>query len=582
MKARTAILVVVVLVLVLLASLGIATYSNAAALVEESDWAVRTQSVIENLQTVFGLVRDAETGQRGFLLTGDRRYLGPYNTAMESWPRNLAELRKATGETPDQKADLTALAQAIDTKMAELSRSVTQFQQGRQREARESFETNRELMLMDSIRNLVSSVRNREVQSMTVRMQAARNRAVESSRLILILGFLVLVSGAAALFFLRRAEDKKDDVSHQLRGIIEGSSDQISAMDRQMRLLVFNESFVRFHETYNHVTPRVGDFLPSVLRTLADEPKKLILKMFRRALTGEEFTDIYQRPHEGRVLSFEMRFSPLRGTGKKLMGTALIMRDVTEAKVAEDRFEEYARKLEASNRELTDFAFIASHDLQEPLRKIQAFGDRLKTKQADRFTDEGRDFLDRMQNAATRMQQLINDLLDYSRVTTKGRPPEPVDLGQIFSEVLSDLQVRLQETGGRVEVAPLPLALGDPSQLRQLFQNLLGNALKYHRSGVPPVVTVSLERFESLPPRLAIRDNGIGFEPRHAERIFEIFQRLHGRGEFEGTGIGLAICRKIVERHGGTITAEGRPGEGAAFFITFPPRFWNNTPRRTP
>ena len=582
MKARTVILVVVVLVLALLGSLGVSSYFNAATLVDENDSVAQTQSVLENLQEVFGLVRDAETGQRGFLLTGDLTYLAPYNSALQNWPQNVRNLRHATGETPDQRADLAALADAVEAKLREMAVTVTLFREGRKAEALAVVKTNQGLALMERVRALVGSIKNREFRSMALRMQTNRLRAVDSSRLILVLGILVLISGAAALFFLRRAEDGKDTMANLLRGIIEGSSDQISAMDRDLRLLIFNDSFVRFQQDYNHVTPQVGDFLPTILRTLPPEPRKSILEMFQRARKGEEFTAIYQRPHEGKVLSFEMRFSPLRGRGRKLQGSALIMRDVTQVKEAEEKFEEYARRLEASNQELTDFAFIASHDLQEPLRKIQAFGDRLKIKQADRLTDEGRDFLERMQNAATRMQRLINDLLDYSRVTTKGRPPEPVDLAQVFSEVLSDLQIRIQETGARIEIGPLPPAMGDPTQLRQLFQNLVGNALKYHRAEVPPVITVTLQRFESAPPRLAIRDNGIGFEPRHAEKIFEVFQRLHGRGEFEGTGIGLAICRKIVDRHGGTITAEGHPGEGATFFITFPPRFWNTEPRRTP
>jgi PAS domain S-box-containing protein len=255
-----------------------------------------------------------------------------------------------------------------------------------------------------------------------------------------------------------------------------------------------------------------------------------------------------------------------------------------ERKRAEDELKASAARLVQSNRELQDFASVASHDLQEPLRKIQAFGDRLKTKCAAELTDEGRDYLGRMQNAAGRMQTLINDLLTFSRVTTKTRPFTPVDLDQVAHEVLSDLEVRLAEGGGRVEITGLPNVDADPLQMRQLFQNLVGNALKFRRPEEPPVVRVSAEVVPSCEARaqltvpaaeacrIAISDNGIGFDEKYLDRIFTVFQRLHGRDAYEGNGVGLAVCRRIAERHGGSITAESAPGRGATFIVTLPVR----------
>jgi PAS domain S-box-containing protein len=255
-----------------------------------------------------------------------------------------------------------------------------------------------------------------------------------------------------------------------------------------------------------------------------------------------------------------------------------------ERKRAEDELRASAARLVQSNRELQDFASVASHDLQEPLRKIQAFGDRLKTKCAAELSDEGRDYLGRMQNAAGRMQALINDLLTFSRVTTKTRPFTPVDLGQVAHEVLADLEVRLAEVGGRVEIADLPTVDADPLQMRQLFQNLIGNALKFRRPEEPPVVRVSAELVPSSEARsaltvpaaeacrISVADNGIGFDEKYLDRIFTVFQRLHGRDTYEGNGVGLAVCRRIAERHGGSITAESVPGRGATFIVTLPVR----------
>ncbi len=241
-------------------------------------------------------------------------------------------------------------------------------------------------------------------------------------------------------------------------------------------------------------------------------------------------------------------------------------------------------ELQRSNVELEQFAYIASHDLQEPLRKVSAFGDMLASKYGDILGEEGRDYLQRMQNAAWRMKTLINDLLTYSRVTSKAQPFSEVDLAVVAREVASDLETRLHETGGRLEVGELPKLDAEPTQMRQLLQNLIGNALKYHQPGVPPVVKVdSRLRSYDQPPlaagttadpicEITVQDNGIGFEEKYADRIFAPFTRLHGRSEYEGTGMGLAVCRKIVERHGGTISAKSSPGQGATFLVTLPLR----------
>ena len=250
------------------------------------------------------------------------------------------------------------------------------------------------------------------------------------------------------------------------------------------------------------------------------------------------------------------------------------------------------QELERSNRELQDFAFVASHDLQEPLRKIQAFGDLLKNDFADALGSEGRDFVERMQHAARRMNTLIQDLLTFSRVTTKAQPFMPVDLTGVAREVISDLETRIKQTGGQVEIGQLPEIEADPLQMRQLLQNLIANALKFHRPDAAPVVKLDSYRLTSGHGnnnhnghdgqarvqldesnhfyQITVADNGIGFEEKYLDRIFTPFQRLHTRGEYEGTGMGLAVCRKIVERHGGTITAKSQPGVGTTFLITLP------------
>jgi light-regulated signal transduction histidine kinase (bacteriophytochrome) len=231
-------------------------------------------------------------------------------------------------------------------------------------------------------------------------------------------------------------------------------------------------------------------------------------------------------------------------------------------------------QLENKNRELQEFARIASHDLQEPLRKIRAFGDRLKVKLTGALDEQSIDFLSRMISAAARMQGLIDGLLAYSRVTIRGNPFVHTDLGAIVKEVISDLEVRISETGGRVDVGDMVSLDADELQMRQLLQNLIGNGLKYHKKDIPPVIKVfsrTVEQKDEPTVDIVVEDNGIGISEEHFEKIFVVFQRLHSReSEYEGSGIGLSVVKKIAERHEGNIKVESKVGEWTRFTVSIP------------
>jgi signal transduction histidine kinase len=248
----------------------------------------------------------------------------------------------------------------------------------------------------------------------------------------------------------------------------------------------------------------------------------------------------------------------------------LAIEDVTEQRVAERRLVEQRRELERSNAALEEFASVASHDLQEPLRKILSFGERLETSAGPVLHGEARSYLDRMLGATARMRTLISDLLTYSQVTARNEPFVPTDLAGTAREVVADLEMVIADAAGQVDVGELPVIDAHPIQMRQLFQNLVANALKYRHTDRPPVVRITSSSPDAAHRTIAVADNGIGFNPEYTERIFKMFERLHARARYDGSGIGLAICRRIAERHGGTITATGRPGEGATFTITLP------------
>jgi len=264
----------------------------------------------------------------------------------------------------------------------------------------------------------------------------------------------------------------------------------------------------------------------------------------------------------------------LHNNENELIGFSKVTRDLTERKMAEETLKEYTERLEHNNQELEQFAYVASHDLKEPLRKIITFGNMLESSARDTLDEKSKDYISRMQNSATRMMNLIEDLLVFSRVSRPTEGFELVDLNAVVSRVLSDLEVTIHSKNARVEVGKLPLIQGRKSQLGQLFQNLISNAVKFNDKEQPVIsINASTVELSDRPGKLArieITDNGIGFEDIYSTRIFEIFQRLHGKTEYPGTGIGLSICKKIVEAHGGTISATGQVGKGATFTILFP------------
>src|SRR2546425_815798 len=225
-------------------------------------------------------------------------------------------------------------------------------------------------------------------------------------------------------------------------------------------------------------------------------------------------------------------------------------------------------ELERSNKELEQFAYVASHDLQEPLRMVSSYTQLLERRYGDKLDDKGRTFIAYAVDGATRMQRLINDLLEFSRVSTRGKPMQPVDVNRVLGAVRANLSVAIREADALVTSDELPTVVADETQLVQLLQNLVGNAIKF-RGGERPHVHVSAQP-AATECVFAVRDNGIGIAPEYFERIFVIFQRLHARGEYPGTGIGLAVCRRIVERHGGRIWVESAPGQGSTFYFALP------------
>ncbi|MGA2228502.1 MAG: ATP-binding protein [Syntrophobacteraceae bacterium] len=259
----------------------------------------------------------------------------------------------------------------------------------------------------------------------------------------------------------------------------------------------------------------------------------------------------------------------LKNLSENLAYRITSLRSTIERRRSEEALKVYTARLELVNAELQDFAFVAAHDLQEPLRKIHTFCDMTVKRCAPVLDSTSKDYLDRVIKSASRMRQLLSDLLQFSQVATKPEPLEKIDLVKIVREAVDVFEETVKNTGALVDIGNMPSIEADESQMLRLFQNLIGNALKFH-SGETPHIKVYGKLDRKGICEILVKDNGIGFAPKFAERIFKPFQRLHGRGEYDGTGMGLSICRKIVERHGGTIWAESEPGKGSTFIIRLP------------
>jgi PAS domain S-box-containing protein len=369
----------------------------------------------------------------------------------------------------------------------------------------------------------------------------------------------------------------------QLAQIVESSNDAIFAKTLEGTILTWNPAA---EAMYGYTAAEVIG--RSVSRLASPDQPSEFAEIVERIKRGESIPALETERvrKDGRKIQVSLSLSPMRDASGQIVGISTVARDVTEGKRAEaelrgyqlhleelveqrtSELEQAAEDLTRSNKDLEQFAFIASHDLQEPLRTVSGFVQLLQKKYANHLDAEADTFIEFAVDGTKRMETLIRDLLAYARVGTHSREPVSTDAGAALGQALANLHESIQETGAEITQGDLPTVRADPSQLAQLFQNLIGNALKF-RSEAAPKIHVDARR-EGDFWWFSVRDNGIGIEPQFQDQIFEVFRRLHTRERYGGTGIGLAICKKIVDRHGGRLWVESEPGQGATFHFTLP------------
>lgn len=444
--------------------IGVLTFRTITRSREDIGWVTHTHLVLEALDALSANLTDAETGQRGFIITGEEPYLEPYNEALGHVQEDVKSLREMTSDNPVQQRNLDRLEPIVAAKLAELQFRLEIRKRDGLNAAAEAVREGSGKLHMDEIRTVVAEMKQEEHRLLEERTKEA---SASSSKA----GTVIVTGNILALFFL----------------LLAGA-------------VIFQEMGQR--------------------RRAEDEVRNLNADLEQRV--ADRTAELAER----------------------------------------------AKDLARSNGELQQFAYVASHDLQEPLRMVASFTQLLAKRYSDKLDDDAREFINYAVDGAKRMQTLISDLLSYSRVGTQGKAFELVHCDAVLDRVLKSLQLAIEDTGAVIAREPLPAVSGDSIQLTQLFQNLLTNAIKFHGKK-PPLVQISTEKNGSM-WKISVRDNGIGISPDHADRIFVIFQRLHTKSEYPGTGIGLAICKKIAERHGGRIWVEPSAGGGSTFCFTIP------------
>jgi two-component system, LuxR family, sensor kinase FixL len=570
-----------------LVALGTLSYQNFAGQRDNQRRVEETLVVLDELEDLQSLLQYALRGASGYLLSGGREFVELFDWAVIQLPAELDAFRSLKINNLRQQERLRDLAPFVAAEMSAARNLVLRYERGKLATGAEVTAVSELRSIEGRLESAVAEMRRSEERLLKEHQALATTHARKLSDLIVafvcLAVFLVALTGVALwrdFSARRRFEAALKESDARNRAILDTAQDGIITFDERGILGSLNPAAERMfgYAAQELIGKRYTILIPEADRERGERRLAGYIDTGRGLIaTGQE--EVGQRK-DGSIFSFEYSVGETRlSSGRRFTA---IVRDVTRRKRAEQALRESTAKLAQSNRDLESFAAVAAHDLQEPLRKIKTFGERLQVNCSAGIGEQGRDYLERMVDAAGRMGGLIKDILQLSRVSAAPESIALVDLDKLARDVAADLDDRLTNSGARIEVVSLPTVEADPVQMRQLLQNLIANALKFRQPEVAPLIELS-SRYLSMTGetgaiefqpdgvcQISVVDNGIGFDEKYLDRIFNPFQRLHGRGQYEGTGIGLAICRRIVERHGGTITARSAPGRGAAFLINLP------------
>ncbi|QXP60798.1 sensor histidine kinase [Olleya sp. HaHaR_3_96] len=566
---------------------GALTYRSITEVTKSSEMITHTYKVNVELEQILSNLKDAETGQRGYIITNDSIFLEPYIVGRNKINNSFAELKALTTDNSELKDNLIDLNVLINKRLLAFQTSYRSLPKNDIDDPNFISNFRHGKVLMDSIRDKIKGVITLQNNLLNKRNDAYKSDLMATPLLLfsLLLCSLILMYAAynniyknikrlkatnEELEIFKESTNQSEIVSKHGSWTYNVQTDTFTYSDNLYRLL--GEQPQSFEST-------IDNFMKYVHPEDVDQLKQQVEQMRENV----ELPYIYYR-----VIHKNGNIKHLKAYGKSLVNeddetvllgtTADITDEITSFRVLEERNAE----LERNNKELSSFNYVASHDLQEPLRKIQTFLSRLEDEEAEKLSEKGLKYINRIQNAATRMRSLIDDLLQFSRSNKADKVFEDSNVNLLLEAAKQDLAEVISTEHAEITSDAFPTMTVIPFQIQQLFVNLLGNSIKYKIERQTPKITITHQIVEAekedhiIKPKkpfyhkIVFTDNGIGFDNQYAEQIFTLFSRLHNKDEYSGTGIGLSICKKIVENHKGYITASGQPGKGAIFTVYLP------------
>lgn len=563
------------------------SYNHTVALTESSELVVHSYEVHLELDQLFSYVKDAEIGHHSFVISGDSVFLQPFNEARDKISKSFIKLIKLAADKKQQQANLDSLYELISLRLGQMANSFTHKAGTRM----DQIQIDREMLwgrdVMNSIRTQINSMIALEAQYLNTQQQKYKYETLFTPLITLMLLIFSLTVFSFSYYRISNDLENLRETNKELMISTESikhaekigefstwqwelETGKLVYSDNQYQLLgcqpqSFEPSLEKYLE-FVHPDDRH-------IFTVGNDPEKI------NKDTSVAFYRIIRK--DGQTRFFKSIGKLLKDSkGKRIM--IGINCDVTDQHLSSIALEERNRELEQSNKELASFNHIASHDLQEPLRKVQTFISRILENDSDHFTETGKESFSKIQSAVGRMRMLIDDLLLFSRANKAEKIFQKSDLNQLLENAKAELAQRIEEKNAIINSTSLPELQVIPFQIQQLFINLIENSLKYSRPDVQIRIDISCEKtnlqnhpvFKSINNKqfykITVSDNGLGFEQQYADSLFVLFYRLHPPNEYPGTGIGLAICKKIVENHSGFIEAKGQPGKGSSFMIYLP------------
>ncbi|WP_396192133.1 CHASE3 domain-containing protein [Flavobacterium sp.] len=585
-KSTVFLKVIFVLSIAIIFFIAAITFKHITVLKNSSIWLNKSYEVNTELERLISYIKDAETGQRGYLLSKDDTHLQPYYVSKDLVKVSFDKVSRLTKNSRTQQSNLKKLLYYINKKQNYLSKSLYLIKQNKTDELQIQKNLSEGKIVMDSIRSKIEDMIIAEQDLLDERQKDYEDTMAYTPIFIYLTLLITLFLITSAFLKMNNDLSALKKANNKLMVTNEANNlAEIVGNFGSWQLNIDNNTYIFSDNEYRllgHLPQEFEASLEEFLKFVHPEDLEFVIEKTKNMSSNTNLA-----PFTYRIIRKDGQIRYFRGLGrvvenasgqKTFIGTTSdVTEEIYDKKIIEDR----NRELETTNKELTAFNYIASHDLQEPLRKIETFISRLVDKDFNNISEAGQQYITRIQSSASRMRVLIDDLLQFSRTNKAEKVFEKIDLNGLLENAKQELAQLIEDKNAIIENTELPILNVIPFQIQQLFINLIGNSLKYGKENVIPQIKIESSlitaKDEELLPntkdkfyKISVEDNGIGFEQEYANKIFILFNRLHNKNQFDGTGIGLAICKKIVENHKGYIFAEGHPNEGSTFTIYLP------------